>query len=96
MPAYLVFPYLNFTLSSSPRNSKPYGRRYAPPCSQLEDILATTTVEGVPTARVAVYYADMCGLELPIFRTAAAVIDGKMDPTEARAKLMNRPLGMEK
>jgi hypothetical protein len=26
------------------------------------------TVEGVPTASVAVAYADMCGLELPIFR----------------------------
>jgi glycerol-3-phosphate dehydrogenase (NAD+) len=63
---------------------------------KLEDILKTMTVEGVPTARVCVYYADMCGLDLPIFRCAAAVIDGKMSPEEARSALMSRPLGMEK
>ena len=62
---------------------------------KLEDILATTTVEGVPTARVAIYYADQCGLDLPIFRCAAAVINGEMTPADARSALMTRPLGKE-
>lgn len=61
----------------------------------LEEILASTTVEGVPTAGVAVYYADRCGLDLPIFRTAFDVINGRLTPKEARSALMNRPLGKE-
>ena len=35
---------------------------------KLDDILQSMTVEGVPTASVAVAYAEKCGLELPIFR----------------------------
>ncbi|GMH89153.1 hypothetical protein TrVE_jg11727 [Triparma verrucosa] len=61
----------------------------------LSEILASTTVEGVPTAGVAVYYADRCGLDLPIFRTAFDVINGRLTAKEARAALMNRPLGKE-
>merc|ERR1711948_26961 len=34
---------------------------------KLEDILAASTVEGVPTAKVAMHYAHMCNLDLPIF-----------------------------
>ena len=72
-----------------------YARRRLVKGEKLEDILATSTVEGVPTARVAIYYADQCGLDLPIFRCAAAVINGELTPTQARAALMNRPLGSE-
>ena len=53
------------------------------------------TVEGVPTAEVAVAYADLCGLELPNFRAVHAIISGKMGPKEAVAMLMGRPLGSE-
>ncbi len=35
----------------------------------VETITQTMTVEGVPTALVAVRFADKCGLDLPIFRT---------------------------
>ena len=35
---------------------------------KLEDILQEMTVEGVPTAAVAVCYADQCDLELPASR----------------------------
>ena len=41
----------------------------------LEAILADSTVEGVPTAEVAIHYADMCGLELPLFRTVGTLND---------------------
>jgi hypothetical protein len=44
---------------------------------KLVDLLKTTTVEGVPTAQVAVYFADKCGLDLPIFRAVASIIEGE-------------------
>jgi len=61
----------------------------------LEDILATTTVEGVPTAAVAVFYAELCGLDLPLFSAVHAILDGKLKPEEAQQMLMGRPLGRE-
>jgi hypothetical protein len=33
---------------------------------------------GVPTAQVAVYFADICGLELPIFRAVAGILAGSL------------------
>lgn len=59
---------------------------------ELEDILASSTVEGVPTAAVAVHYADICGLELPIFRTVQGLLDGSLTPKRAFKELMSRPL----
>lgn len=46
---------------------------------KLEDILATTTVEGVPTAEVAIHFGQLCGLqdELPIFTAVAGILAGK-------------------
>ncbi len=35
------------------------------------------TILGVPTAQVAVYFADKCGLDLPIFRSVASIIEGE-------------------
>ena len=40
------------------------------------------------TCDVAVYYADMCGLELPIFRCVHSLIHKKITPEEAVADLM--------
>ena len=37
----------------------------------IAGICKEMTVEGVPTALVAVHFADICGLDLPIFRTVA-------------------------
>ena len=45
---------------------------------RASDICSTVTVEGVPTAQVAIHFADKCGLELPIFRAVAAVLDGTL------------------
>ncbi|CAM9648101.1 unnamed protein product, partial [Ectocarpus fasciculatus] len=62
---------------------------------KIEDITATTTVEGVPTAQVAVYFADKCGLELPIFRAVAGVLNGSLKIEEMHVHLMGRPLRQE-
>jgi glycerol-3-phosphate dehydrogenase (NAD+) len=61
----------------------------------VEDIMKDYTVEGVPTADVAVAYADMCGLECPIFRTVHALIHKKITPEQAVVSLMGRPLNRE-
>lgn len=62
---------------------------------RLEDILATTTVEGVPTAEVALHFAKQCGLELPIFELVFGMLSGTVNPKDAPALLMGRPLGEE-
>ena len=58
----------------------------------LAEITAHMTVEGVPTASVAIHFADKCGLELPIFRTVAAILEGEMKIEDAHIHLMGRPL----
>ena len=40
--------------------------------------------------------ADVCGLDLPIFRTVNAVISGEMSAQEALPFLMSKPLGQER
>ncbi|RLN93177.1 hypothetical protein BBJ28_00009581 [Nothophytophthora sp. Chile5] len=60
-----------------------------------EDLLRETTVEGVPTAEVAVYFAEQCGLDLPIFRTVNAMIKGQIKREQLQDVLMNRPLKSE-
>ena len=55
---------------------------------KVEDIQRSMTVEGVPTADVAIIYADMCGLELPIFRCVHSLIHKKITPDEAVLDLM--------
>jgi glycerol-3-phosphate dehydrogenase (NAD+) len=62
----------------------------------LADICATNTVEGVPTAEVAVQFADMCGLELPLFRAIASVLDGTASAHDQVAGMMGRPLSHER
>mmetsp|Transcript_22326 Transcript_22326/g.46935 ORF Transcript_22326/g.46935 Transcript_22326/m.46935 type:complete len:428 (-) Transcript_22326:131-1414(-) len=56
----------------------------------VEDIQKDCTVEGIATVDVAVIYADMCGLELPIFRCVHALIHKKITPEEAVLDLMGR------
>lgn len=57
----------------------------------IEDILKDYTVEGIPTADVAIEYADLCGLDLPIFRTVHALIHKQITPNEAVSHLMAQP-----
>lgn len=59
---------------------------------KLEDILKDYTVEGVPTAEVAVIFADACGLDLPIFRAVNELLKGQITSKELQNLLMNRPL----
>eukprot|EP00804_Cyclotella_cryptica_P011514 CCRYP_019877-RA/>CCRYP_019877-RA protein AED:0.03 eAED:0.03 QI:297/1/1/1/1/1/2/364/372 len=58
---------------------------------KVEDIQKNTTVEGIATADVAILYADMCGLELPIFRCVHALIHKRISPKQALVDLMGRP-----
>lgn len=55
----------------------------------------SVAVEGVPTAEVAVYLADLCGLDLPIFRAVHHAIKGSLSFHDIPAMLMNRPLCAE-
>jgi len=61
----------------------------------LEDIIAGVTVEGVPTAAVAVKLAEAHGLDLPIFRAVAAILDSSMSVEEAQQFLLGRPVKLE-
>jgi glycerol-3-phosphate dehydrogenase (NAD+) len=62
----------------------------------IEDIQKDFTVEGVATADVAIAYANLCGLELPLFEIVHALIHKKVTPEEAVAQLiMGRPLHQE-
>eukprot|EP00301_Raphidiophrys_heterophryoidea_P025552 c8602_g1_i1.p1 GENE.c8602_g1_i1~~c8602_g1_i1.p1 ORF type:complete len:363 (+),score=90.26 c8602_g1_i1:50-1090(+) len=63
---------------------------------KLEEICRDYTVEGVPTAEVAVVFADMCALELPIFRTIHGILSGHVRIEDAHEQLMGRPLKQEK
>jgi len=49
----------------------------------LQDILASMTVEGVPTARVAVRLADQFGLKVPIFRSIQALLMAQIPVKDA-------------
>ena len=60
-----------------------------------EELCKESTVEGVPTAEVAIHFADLCGLDLPIFRTVAALLNGDMAMSEAGTYIMGRPLSKE-
>eukprot|EP00929_Paragymnodinium_shiwhaense_P031643 TRINITY_DN17683_c0_g1_i1.p1 TRINITY_DN17683_c0_g1~~TRINITY_DN17683_c0_g1_i1.p1 ORF type:complete len:372 (-),score=77.51 TRINITY_DN17683_c0_g1_i1:162-1277(-) len=62
---------------------------------KLEDILQGTTVEGVPTAGVAMHFAHMCNLTLPIFSLVSGLLDGSIKQDMALKLLMERPLGSE-
>lgn len=56
----------------------------------VEEIQKNCTVEGIATADVAIVYADMCGLELPIFRCVHSLIHKKITPEQAVLDLMGR------
>ena len=61
----------------------------------LEEIMEDYTVEGIPTAEVAVYFSEKCGLELPIFQAVYDVLNGNISTDEIQMILMNRPLQPE-
>jgi len=61
----------------------------------LDDLLREKTVEGVPTAKVAVAYAEKCGLDTPFFEAIHKLLSGEVNAAEAQILLMNRPLKSE-
>lgn len=62
---------------------------------KLEAILSQATVEGVPTAQVAVEFAARCNLYLPLFKMINDIITGNVEVDKALELLMSRPLGPE-
>eukprot|EP01031_Cornospumella_fuschlensis_P036716 gene36716-44539_t len=60
-----------------------------------EDITREMTVEGIPTAKVAVEFARRCGLDLPIFSAVALIINGQLSIDDAHVHLMGRPVRPE-
>jgi len=62
---------------------------------RIEDIQKDYTVEGVATADVAMVYAEMCGLELPLFSVVHALIHKTIDADKAVEMMMGRSLKPE-
>jgi glycerol-3-phosphate dehydrogenase (NAD(P)+) len=56
---------------------------------------ASVTVEGVATAQAVVRLADRLGIDMPITKMVAALIDKKLPLDEAIRQLMSRPLKQE-
>jgi glycerol-3-phosphate dehydrogenase (NAD(P)+) len=56
---------------------------------------AATTVEGAATARAVARLARERGVDMPITRMVAAVLDGMLTLTEAKGALLARPLTVE-
>lgn len=57
-----------------------------------QDFDSATTVEGAATARAVARLARAQGLEMPITAMVAALVEGQISLTDARAALLTRPL----
>jgi len=62
---------------------------------KIEDVTSHMTVEGVPTAKVAIEFARRCGLDLPIFQAVEDILSGQLRMEDAHLALMGRPLKLE-
>jgi len=61
----------------------------------LKELLRDTTVEGVPTAHVALHLAHQHNVELPIFKCIAQILDDSLTLDKAIDLMMSCPLGTE-
>lgn len=59
---------------------------------QPEGSTSATLVEGALAASIASRRADILGIDLPITRTVAAIIGGRLDVATALEQLMSRPI----
>lgn len=69
--------------------------RYGLALGRGETFDASTTVEGAATARAVARLAHARGLDMPITRMVAALVDGKITMLDARDALLARPLTEE-
>ncbi|MCL1630233.1 NAD(P)-dependent glycerol-3-phosphate dehydrogenase [Roseibaca sp. V10] len=69
--------------------------RYGMALGADADFNAGTTVEGAATARAVARLARERGVDMPITRMVAAVLDGMLTLTEAKGALLARPLTLE-
>lgn len=69
--------------------------RYGVSLGELGRAPETGTYEGAHTAGAALQLADSLGVDAPITRTVAALVDGRLDVREAVGQLYGRPLRRE-
>jgi glycerol-3-phosphate dehydrogenase (NAD(P)+) len=69
--------------------------RFGQALGRGEPFEATVTVEGIATSRAVAALAGVHGLDLPITRMVAAVVDGAITIAAAIEALMSRPLKQE-
>lgn len=69
--------------------------RYGLALGANADFDTSTTVEGAATARAVARLAKERGVDMPITRMVAAVLDGMLTLTEAKGALLARPLTVE-
>jgi glycerol-3-phosphate dehydrogenase (NAD(P)+) len=69
--------------------------RYGVSLGQLGRAPEQGTYEGAETAGAALELAGRLGVDAPITRTVAALVDGRLDVREAVGQLYNRPLRRE-
>lgn len=63
---------------------------------QGDGLSTTKTVEGIATAKATVALADKFGMDMPVARTVAAVLEQNLTIKQALADLMSRPLKKER
>ena len=56
----------------------------------VEEVSDSMTVEGFQTSKVAVRYAELYGLELPIFRMIADMVAGDVEIQDAGLQLLGK------
>ncbi len=85
------------TCSSPLSRNRTFGLRLARG-ERLADLIETSgsVAEGVPTTRAALHVASQVRVELPITALLGEVINGRMDPREAGARLLGRRAGRER
>lgn len=69
--------------------------RFGLALGRAEDFDPTVTVEGAATARAALAWAQDHDIDMPITQAITALLDGKLDVTEAVQALLSRPLRPE-
>jgi glycerol-3-phosphate dehydrogenase (NAD(P)+) len=83
----------DLVLTATSEGSRNY--RYGLALGRGEPFEAGVTVEGAATARAVARLAERLGLDLPVARVVAALVEGRSDVPEALRRLLDRPLKAE-
>jgi glycerol-3-phosphate dehydrogenase (NAD(P)+) len=80
-------------LTATSEQSRNY--RFGLALGRREAFDPTVTVEGAATARAAVAVAERHGVDMPLTRMVALLVDGRIAPDQVVATLLSRPLRKE-